>query len=279
MNKKDIKYNYSVSSIIFTVFLISFVFLMMGGMLSLIIDTKGTGSLTQLGVQGLSQILFLFIPTYIIAKRVFEPKVETLDLRGDLKFRYIFIGILALLVMKLMTVGIVTIQDYLLPEIFLEVYKSYEEILEITYLNLFGGNSLVEMFSAFIVGAIIPAVVEETLYRGFALNALTKFMNHKKAIIITSLIFGIMHFNPIHLIPLIVFGIFLGYLAYFSKNIIIPMLIHFLNNAISISFIQLGDLDKAVDNVEISISLSLILIIASIFGFLVLINILTRIEN
>ncbi len=49
----------------------------------------------------------------------------------------------------------------------------------------------------------------------------------------SGIIFALIHFNPIALIPLIVLGMYLGFLVYRTQSIFIPIIAHITNNAFS----------------------------------------------
>jgi membrane protease YdiL (CAAX protease family) len=50
------------------------------------------------------------------------------------------------------------------------------------------------------------------------------------AALITAFFFSLFHFNPYGIIPLAALGLYFGFAAYMSESLIIPILLHFLNN-------------------------------------------------
>lgn len=73
---------------------------------------------------------------------------------------------------------------------------------------------------------ILPALFEEILFRKFTFKKLSQF-GKRKALVLTSVIFGIMHFNPYSVIPLIVAGFFMTYTVYKGFPLIYTILFHF----------------------------------------------------
>ena len=129
------------------------------------------------------------------------------------------------------------------------------------------------------IGAVIPAISEEFLFRGFGQRALEEKNSVFFSVMVTGTIFGIIHFNLINLFPLILIGIFLGYLAHYSKNILIPIFIHFLNNAVSILFFYIGEPEVLSDEANLSFSTSLIFSSVGLIGVIGIIIILIRSGN
>lgn len=81
--------------------------------------------------------------------------------------------------------------------------------------------------------AILPAICEEFLHRGVLLNGL-KEIGIKKAILISSLMFGLLHFNINQFFYATILGMLMALVSVVSKSIYPAMIIHFTNNAISV---------------------------------------------
>ena len=79
--------------------------------------------------------------------------------------------------------------------------------------------------------AILPAICEEFIHRGVLLQGI-KHIGFKKAIIISSVLFGLVHFNIQQVSYAIVVGLILGFVSVVAKNIYPAMIIHFINNFI-----------------------------------------------
>ncbi len=80
--------------------------------------------------------------------------------------------------------------------------------------------------------AIIPAICEETAHRGLLLNGF-KSMGIKNAMIVSSLLFGLMHLNINQFFYATVLGFLIALSVVLSKSIIPAIIIHFMNNFIS----------------------------------------------
>ena len=90
--------------------------------------------------------------------------------------------------------------------------------------------SLVVYFLFFINICILAPIYEELLFRGILLRRFTLRWSPQKSIIISSIIFGIIHLNPINIVFAFALGCVLGYAYLKTKNIFVPMLLHSFSN-------------------------------------------------
>lgn len=84
------------------------------------------------------------------------------------------------------------------------------------------------------IGLVGP-VAEEIVFRGAIENhLLKKWKNPKRAILVSALIFGLIHINPAQMVFAFLIGLLLGWLYYRSGSLLLVMLIHVLNNSLSV---------------------------------------------
>lgn len=86
---------------------------------------------------------------------------------------------------------------------------------------------------AVIVIALMPAVCEELLMRGFILKSFSEF-KEIMAIIVIGIMFGIMHFDPFRFVPTAILGMASAYIVLKTKSLVLPMLYHLVNNTLSV---------------------------------------------
>lgn len=86
--------------------------------------------------------------------------------------------------------------------------------------------------NSILLSCIYAPFIEEMMYRGIVLNALLKKYSDKIALIVSSLIFGIMHFSLFQSINAFFIGIIIGYLFIKTKSLYLCIFIHFCNNFI-----------------------------------------------
>ena len=81
--------------------------------------------------------------------------------------------------------------------------------------------------------AVLPAICEETTHRGMLLHGY-KGLGFKRALIISSLLFGLTHLNIDQFFYATIIGLLLGFITCSCSNIVPAIIIHFTNNAISV---------------------------------------------
>ena len=82
--------------------------------------------------------------------------------------------------------------------------------------------------------AIVGPVLEELLFRGAITKALLQQYHPTKAILISALLFGIFHINPVQILPAFLIGILLAWSYYKTGSLIPCILMHILNNSLSV---------------------------------------------
>lgn len=84
------------------------------------------------------------------------------------------------------------------------------------------------------IGLVGP-VAEEIVFRGaIEGHLLKKWKNPKWAILVSALLFGAIHFNPAQIPFAFLIGLLLGWLYYRSGSLLLVIIIHVLNNSLSV---------------------------------------------
>ena len=101
---------------------------------------------------------------------------------------------------------------------------------------IMGLNSTPDFILSLLVMGLLPAVCEETLFRGGLQNFLTRWTkNPWLSIVIVAAIFSAVHFSFYGFLPRFFLGMMLGAVYYYSGSLWVSIFAHFLNNAISIT--------------------------------------------
>lgn len=129
------------------------------------------------------------------------------------------------------------------------------------YAKLLDGISFVP---ALLLIALVPAVCEELMFRGYMFTAFRQKMSLPKAIFFVSVLFGISHMSLIKIIPTAVLGAALAYAIYKADSIAASSLIHFLNNAVSVFILYYGSNIAFLNEEQIGVPLMIGLVVLSV---------------
>jgi membrane protease YdiL (CAAX protease family) len=112
-----------------------------------------------------------------------------------------------------------------------EMEKSNRALMQTLTANSNGIILLINILAM----ALLPAIFEEFLFRGTLQQFFSKwFANKHVAIIVTAFIFSAIHFQFYGFIPRFLLGIYLGYLFVWGRSLWLPIVAHFMHNAISL---------------------------------------------
>ena len=96
-------------------------------------------------------------------------------------------------------------------------------------------ESYEQLLTSLLFVAIVPALGEELFFRaGIQKFLSSKVKNTHNVIFITAFIFSAIHMDITAFFYRFLLGVLLGYVYYWSKSIVIPIIIHALNNSLSL---------------------------------------------
>lgn len=91
-----------------------------------------------------------------------------------------------------------------------------------------------------VVMAVLPAIAEETVFRGLVQRRLHDgFNNVHMAIWVSGILFSAIHLQFFGFLPRLLLGVLFGYLYYWSGSLLVPVAAHFFNNAFTLLMIYL----------------------------------------
>jgi membrane protease YdiL (CAAX protease family) len=88
--------------------------------------------------------------------------------------------------------------------------------------------------------AVLPAIFEEILCRGFLLSGLVGSLSRTRAILLCGLLFALLHFEPVRIPFTFAAGIALSYAAVETGSFVLPMLMHFIYNFLLFALVRFG---------------------------------------
>lgn len=202
--------------------------------LFLLLLYAGSAASIHLGFWGtaVSQLLILTVPLVIVW--YMKSDVKKLFSLGRPKWGMLPGSLMLYLGTYCLVLGLSGILTSLMPESTRNVESAFTVLTE---------QSLPVML---LVTAVMPAVGEELLFRGFLFGSLRENLGMRTksrhavlwALLISSLVFGAFHMSLVKLLPTALLGAAFAYMVYRTGSIYVSMFFHFLNNAVSMLILK-----------------------------------------
>ena len=263
-----------------------FLYQIIGGALTLLIfgfdlEAAPVNGLRLMTMAG--QILFILLPALLFAKWIYGDVSKVINIKIP-NWREVFLFVAGIIVLTPLLQSYLYIQNFFIEEwasssefinSIKSVFDSLNELVEKTFGNLLAADNVPEMILVIIVIAVVPALSEEVMFRGYIQRSFEHKISPFKAAAVTAIFFGLYHFSPYGILPLITLGLYFGFAAYLSKSLFIPIILHFLNNftAVLLYFIIGDDEIFSVDTTDTSAlnaNIIYFFIMLSLFGIVVL---------
>ncbi len=108
-------------------------------------------------------------------------------------------------------------------------------------------ESPADLVTNLILVGILPGIGEELLFRGIIQKEIhTMWQKTHMAIWVTAILFSLFHFQVAGFLPKLGIGVILGYAYYYSGSLILPMILHALNNSMATTSLYLAGGDMSV---------------------------------
>ena len=112
--------------------------------------------------------------------------------------------------------------------------KDNQQKMDQLHYSFIGITNKSLIFNFFLM-ALLPAICEEIVFRGILQSLFTKWSkNIHLGILLSALVFALLHFQFYNIIPLLLLGTLLGYTMAMTNNIWSSILLHFTYNSFSI---------------------------------------------
>jgi len=224
-----------ILSILFCLFLSSFLSVIAMKFAGLSIENIDLTNPKVYLISGFLSQVVGFIGGFILFLKVSKQSFKTL-INIKLPQTKMIILIIGILLLSYPIMAILMYFNAFLKDLFPNNGLILQEIkTDLAQHNLLLANTSLMLTAKLFVLAFLPAVAEELVFRGILLTKIREASkNEHHGVIISGLLFAMMHFQPTKLLPMIFMGIMLGYIYTRTKNIVYSMLFHFLFNATTI---------------------------------------------
>ncbi|MCY7422078.1 MAG: CPBP family intramembrane metalloprotease [Chitinophagaceae bacterium] len=151
----------------------------------------------------------------------------------------------------------------------LQMEELYNRAIQ-TFLKM---NSPLDLVINLFIMALLPAIGEELFFRG-ALQKVLLRMSEKPwlAILISSVVFALLHGTFFKVLPIFTLGLLLGTVYYFTRNLWYTIIIHFLNNAFAVLSVYYGSKSSFLQ--KLNDDKLVVPLYAALFSFVVLVTII-----
>jgi membrane protease YdiL (CAAX protease family) len=117
-----------------------------------------------------------------------------------------------------------------------EWMRSKEDDADDLLTAIMSPSTVVGMYVNIFIIAALPAVSEELIFRGIFQKILSNILRSGHlAVWIAAFVFSAVHFQFYGFIPRFILGILYGYLFLWSRSLWLPILAHFVNNAVPVA--------------------------------------------
>lgn len=190
-------------------------------------------------VQAISTFLIFFLPVYIFSMICYQKASDYLGFNLRFSSAQIFI-VIGILLFTFPLSGALAELNKIIPitESFVKKFKGMETERQTMEAALIQINSFPKYLLSLLVIAICPALFEETFFRGGLQNFLTRwFKGPWGAIIITSILFSLIHLSFYGFLVRFALGVVLGMIYYYSRSLWMSILFHFLFNGVQVTIL------------------------------------------
>ena len=113
-----------------------------------------------------------------------------------------------------------------------------KEQMELLLFVLSGDGSVILNL---VMVAVAPALCEEIFFRGLVQRNLERAFGAVGGLVVTGVVFGLFHLRLSQALPLIILGIYLAYLTWRTGSLWVPIVVHFVNNAVIVAAAEIGN--------------------------------------
>lgn len=201
-----------------------------------------------------ASLLAFLLPALILARIISKRPFAQLGFNTAISSRQVFLVVVITFASMVLSGALGELNERIpIPAKWWAKARALEDTYKVAMMAMAQMKNGADYLLSLIVLAAAPAVFEEVLFRGGFQQVFIGWTKNKWAgIIITSLLFSAIHFSYFGFLPRLALGIVLGLIFYYSKNIWLNILLHFLNNAFVVTQLYIlsrqgKPIEKAID--------------------------------
>ncbi len=193
-------------------------------------------------IQAITAIIGFLVPTFIAAFVLNKRPVKLLGFSsGGISISQVVLVVLLIGASLMVATSLSYLTDNIpIPGAWKIRFDKMEEEYNNQVSAIISLKSAKDYIVALIIMGCLPALCEETLFRGGLQNFLTRGTNNPWfSIVVVSILFSLAHFSFYGFLSRFFLGIVLGALFYYSGKLWLSILAHFINNALAVTLLYM----------------------------------------
>ncbi len=194
-------------------------------------------------IQAMTAILGFFVPTVVVAAMLYRRPLKLLGFSGPpVTIRQIVLVVLLIGASLLVATSLSYLTNNTpIPDAWKVRFDRLEEEYNQQVSAIISLRTTKDYIVGLVILAFLPALCEETLFRGGLQNFLSKGTGSPwLAIIIVSILFSLAHFSFYGFLSRFFLGLVLGALFHYSGKLWLSIFAHFFNNALAITVLYVS---------------------------------------
>ena len=185
----------------------------------------------------LATFFMFFMPAFLFARILSRKPLDYLGFNRLMNGKQIGIVVVLTLAAMITSGALGDLNQRIpLPATWMAKARAMEDAYRSTMMSMAMMKNFKEYLLVLLVVATAPAIFEEVLFRGtFQQLFIGWTKNAWIGIIITSIVFSVIHISDFGFLPRLALGMVLGFIYYYGRNIWLNILLHFLNNALIVT--------------------------------------------
>ncbi len=188
-------------------------------------------------IQAVSTFFMFFLPVYAVALICYYKPAKFLGFNTKFNQKQVFIIIGILLLTFPLSGSLAELNNIIpIPKDWAAKFKAMEDARAIQEAAMININSFAKFIVSLVLIGLLPGIFEEVCFRAGMQNILTRwFKGPWASIILTSVIFSVIHLSYYGFLVRFGLGVILGLIFFYTRSIWLSVIFHFLYNGIQVA--------------------------------------------
>jgi membrane protease YdiL (CAAX protease family) len=188
-------------------------------------------------VQFISTLFAMALPAIIFSRIVNRKPFRYIGFNKAISGKQVFILIVVVIIALTLSAALSELNEMIpISKSLEQSFKKMEEEYNKQVFAIANMKTMQDYIVSLIIIALLPAIFEEMLFRGCLQPVMINITKNAFAgILITAILFSALHASFYGFLSRLALGVILGYIFYYSKNLWLPIIFHFLHNALGVT--------------------------------------------